>query len=67
MFWIGIVVGIVTMQLFTYLLAYITDENLDIVVPFSVFIFYLLMMPISKLAIVIKRKFKEKRRANGNK
>ena len=67
MFWIGIVVGIVAMQLFTYLLAYITDENLDIVVPFSVFIFYLLMMPISKLVIVIKRKFKEKRRANGNK
>ena len=66
MIWLGIVIGIIVMQLMTYILAFITDENLDVVVPFSVFVFYLMMLPIYKLVRVIKR-HKRKNKLKGDK
>ena len=58
MIWIGIIVGVVVMQLATLMIVYATGEDEDVVIIFSVFIFY----PIIRLLQIIIDKIKRVRR-----
>ena len=70
MFWIGMIIGIFVMQLATFITCFVTQEKEDIVIPFSVFIFYPIVCLVNKIIRTIKHKRWVKRQLeklnNGN-
>lgn len=56
MIWLGIAIGIFVMQLATFVIAWITQENENVLIPFSVFIFYPFVLLINKIVKTIKHK-----------
>lgn len=58
MIWIGIIIGVVIMQLASLIIAYATGENTEAWCIFSIFIFY----PFIRLLQIIVDKIKKARR-----
>lgn len=58
MIWIGIIIGIIVMQLASLIIAYATGENTEVWCIFSIFIFY----PFIRLLQVVVDKIKRARR-----
>lgn len=58
MIWLGIVIGIVVMQLATLIVAVVTNEREEIYLPFSIFVLF----PVIKLLEKIIYKIKERKR-----
>lgn len=56
MIWLGMFIGIFIMQLATFIVVFVTQENEDVVIPFSVFIFYPFVLMINKSVKTIKHK-----------
>lgn len=54
MIWLGIVVGVVIMQLITLVIIYISHENEVVSMVFSVFLFYPFILLIHKITVCIK-------------
>lgn len=49
MIWLGILIGIIAMQLATLIIAYVTRENENLIIIFSIFLFY----PLIRLLQII--------------
>ena len=60
MIWIGIVIGIIVMQLVTLIVIYVSSENHDICVIFSIILFF----PFIRLLQKIVGKIKDNKRKN---
>lgn len=58
MIWLGIIIGIVVMQLVTLIVIYASNENDDVCVIFSIFLF----LPFIRLLQKIVRKIKDSKR-----
>ena len=58
MIWIGIIIGVVIMQLASLIIAYATGENTEAWCIFSIFIFY----PFIRLLQIMVDKIKKARR-----
>lgn len=67
MIWLGIVIGIVVMQLVTLMIICISHEDEVVSMVFSVFLFYPFILLLRKIVISIKdRKRKKKQKAVQN-
>lgn len=60
MIWLGVIIGIVIMQIATLCVAYLTNENEDILIPFSVFIFYPIILLLQKAIQWFRKKKRRK-------
>lgn len=60
MIWLGVIIGIVIMQIATLWVAYLTNENEDILIPFSVFIFYPIILLLQKAIQWFRKKKRRK-------
>lgn len=61
MIWIGIVIGIIVMQLATLIAALITNEKEDVWCIFSIFIFYPFIKLLEKIVYKIKERTRKKK------
>lgn len=61
MIWIGIVIGIVIMQLITLIVIYTSNENEDICMIFSIFLFFPFIRLLQKIVVKIKDNKRKKK------
>ena len=62
MIWIGIVIGIVIMQLVTLIVIYTSNENEDICMIFSIFLFFPFIRLLQKIVMKIKDNKRKKKK-----
>lgn len=67
MIWIGILIGIVVMQLSMLIMCWAFKENEEIVLPFSVFLFFPLVLLINKICYMCREKKRQKALKKRNK
>ena len=61
MVWIGIVIGIVIMQLVTLIVIYTSNENEDVCMIFSIFLFFPFIILLQKIVVKIKDNKRKKK------
>ena len=61
MLWLGIIIGIVVMQLATLVVIYASNENDDVCVIFSIFLFFPFIRLLQKIVRKIKNSKRKKR------
>ena len=61
MIWLGIIIGIVVMQLGTLIVIYVSNENDDVCMIFSIFLFFPFIILLQKIVIKIKDSKRKKR------
>lgn len=61
MIWLGIVIGVVIMQLLNLLIICVTQENEKICIIFSIFLFFPFILLLQRIIIKIKDRKKKKR------
>ena len=61
MIWIGIVIGIVIMQLVTLIVIYTSNENEDVCMIFSIFLFFPFIILLQKIVVKIKDNKRKKK------